>query len=257
MAANNAGVTVIIIGLSKGDGGDVSLFESVDENNTTEKLVPIINAYAVPGQNLYVDAASKPPEDRPAMVWGNKPTDGGGLILSTEEARNAIAAEPEAAEFLRPYFGSDEFIKGAPRFCIWVDDSQKHRAAAISGLAERFDFVREFRARSKAKETRPAAEYPHRFRQIQGQPGRRSIIVPIHTSETRQYLPVGLLPDGGIISNAAYGIYDAPMWNMALIASRLHLVWIATVCGKLETRYRYSNTLGWNTFPMPTLTDKE
>jgi len=256
LASNNAGVSVVIIGLSKDEGGGARLFESSDDNNVIEKQVPSINAYVVPGPSLYVDAASKPPEDRPAMVWGNKPTDGGGLILSPEEARKAIVDEPDAAEFLRPYFGSDEFIKGAPRVCIWVDESKKSDAFAIDGLAKRFEFVREFRASSKAKETRPSANYPHRFRQIQGHPGRRSIIVPIHTSETRQYLPVGLLPDGGIISNAAYGIYDAPLWNMALIASRLHLVWIATVCGKLETRYRYSNTLGWNTFPLPMLTEK-
>ncbi len=256
LAANNAGVTVVIIGLSKDEGGSARLFESSDDNQAIEKQVHSINAYVVPGPNLYVDAVSKPPEDRLPMVWGNKPTDGGGLILSPEEARKVVLDEPKAAEFLRPYFGSEEFIKGAARVCIWVDESKKSDAFAVDFLAKRFEFVKEFRASSKAKETRPAADYPHRFRQIQGQPGRRSVIVPIHTSETRQYLPVGLLPDGGIISNAAYGIYDAPLWNMALIASHLHLVWIATVCGKLETRYRYSNTLGWNTFPMPTLTDK-
>jgi hypothetical protein len=126
----------------------------------------------------------------------------------------------------------------------------------LIGKRSRFDAVREFRLNSKAKETRPASNYPHKFRQIQGAPGSSSIIVPIHSSESRAYLPVGLLPHGGIISNAAYGIYDAPLWNMAIIASRLHLVWIATVCGKLETRYRYSNTLGWNTFPIPSLTEK-
>ena len=116
--------------------------------------------------------------------------------------------------------------------------------------------MREFRAGSKAKETRPAAHYPHRFRQIQGKPGNQSVIVPIHSSESRTYLPVGLLPTGGIISNAAYGLYDAPLWNLAIIASRLHLVWIATVCGKLKTDFRYSNTLGWNTFPVPPLTER-
>ncbi len=82
------------------------------------------------------------------------------------------------------------------------------------------------------------------------------IIVPSVSSEARQYLPVGYSPPGTIVSNLAFALCDAPLWNMALIASRLHLVWIATVCGKLETRYRYSNTLGWNTFPVPTLTDK-
>jgi hypothetical protein len=85
---------------------------------------------------------------------------------------------------------------------------------------------------------------------------RSTIVVPIHSSEAREYLPVGLLPEGNVISNAACAIYDAPLWNMALIASRLHLIWIATVCGKLETRYRYSNTLGWNTFPVPMLTEQ-
>ena len=256
LAANNAGVTVVIVGLSRDHGGGARLFESSDDDNAIEKQVASINAYVVPGPNLYVDAVSKSPEDRPAMVWGNKPTDGGGLILTPDEARKIINNEPDALEFLRPYFGSDEFIKGTPRVCIWVEDSKKTEAFAINALAHRFDFVRDFRAGSKAKETRPAADYPHRFRQIQGQPGRQSVIIPIHTSETRQYLPVGLLPEGGIISNAAYGIYSDELWTLAIIAARIHLVWIATVCGKLETRYRYSNTLGWNTFPLPVLTDK-
>lgn len=256
LAANNAGVTVVILGISREGGGSARLFEPSDYDTVIEKQVDSINAYVVPGPNLYVNAVSSPPAGLPAMVWGNKPTDGGGLILSPDEARQFIAAEPNAAQFLRPYFGSDEFIKASPRVCIWVEEAKKTEAFAIKSLAARFEIVRAFRAGSKAKETRPAAAYPHKFRQIQGQPGRRSIIVPIHTSESRQYLPVGILPDGGIISNAAYGIYDAPVWNMALIASRIHLVWIATVCGKLETRYRYSNTIGWNTFPVPKLTEQ-
>jgi hypothetical protein len=85
---------------------------------------------------------------------------------------------------------------------------------------------------------------------------QNSIVVPIHSSEARAYLPVGLLPLGSVVSNAACALYDAPLWNMAVIASRLHLVWIATVCGKIKTDYRYSNTLGWNTFPVPTLTEQ-
>ena len=135
-------------------------------------------------------------------------------------------------------------------------DGDEGRANGIQALQSRFESVRRFRLASKAKETRPASKYPHRFRQIQGSPGERSIIIPIHSSENRYYLPVGLLPEGGIVSNAAFGIYDPSLWSLALLLSRLHLVWIAGVCGKLETRYRYSNTLGWNTFPVPTLTEK-
>ena len=256
LATHNAGVTVLIIGLTTDTGKGARLFEASDGDEAIEKFVPNINAYIVPGPNLYVDAVSRAPTGRPDMYWGNKPTDGGNLILSPDEARQITRESPTAKKFLRPYFGSDEFIKGSPRVCIWVTDADESEASSVPSLAVRFEKVREFRESSKAKETRPAAQYPHRFRQIQGKPGNQSIIVPIHSSESRPYLPVGLLPTGGIISNAAYGLYDAPLWNMALIASRLHLVWIATVCGKLETRYRYSNTLGWNTFPVPTLTEK-
>lgn len=256
LATHNAGVTVQIIGLTADQGRNARLFEASDGDAVIEKSVPNINAYIVPGPTLYVDAVSKAPADRPDMYWGNKPADGGNLILTSDEARDMLHSSPQAEKFLRPYFGSDEFIKGAPRVCIWVADSDCAEANAVPNLSRRFERVKAFRASSKAKETRPAAQYPHRFRQIQGKPGNQSIIVPIHSSESRPYLPVGLLPTGGIISNAAYGLYDAPLWNMALIASRPHLVWIATVCGKLETRYRYSNTLGWNTFPVPTLTEK-
>lgn len=256
LATHNAGVTVQIIGLTTDPVRGARLFEVLDGEETVEKLVPNINAYIVPGPNLYVDAVSRAPTDRPDMYWGNKPTDGGYLILSLDEARRICIETPEARRFLRPYFGSDEFIKGVPRVCIWVTDAEEREARTIPSLALRFEQVREFRASSKAKETRPAAQYPYKFRQIQGKPGNQSIIIPIHSSESRLYLPVGLLPAGSIVSNAAYGLYDAPLWNMAIIASRLHLVWVATVCGKLETRYRYSNTLGWNTFPVPTLTEK-
>jgi hypothetical protein len=112
------------------------------------------------------------------------------------------------------------------------------------------------RLASTATSTQAYADKSHRFRQIQGRSKKHAIVIPKVTSETRPYLPVGLISSRSIVSDNAFALYDAPLWNMALIASRVHLVWIATVCGKLETRYRYSNTLGWNTFPVPILTDK-
>jgi len=256
LATNNAGVTVVIIGLSNIAGRSKRLFEISADGHTIETEVDNLSAYLVPSKDIYINALSKPFPDRPVMYWGNKPTDGGNLILSAEEARKVVQQDSRAADFLRPYYGSEEFIKASPRVCVWVEEAKKGAASEIPALQVRFDAVRNFRAASKAKETRSAAKFGYRFRQVQGTPGESSIIVPIHSSETRPYLPVGLLPKGGIVSNAAYAIYDADLWNMAIIASRLHLVWVATVCGKLETRYRYSNTLGWNTFPIPTLTEK-
>jgi hypothetical protein len=116
--------------------------------------------------------------------------------------------------------------------------------------------VRKMREQSPKKLTSEGAKTPWAFQQVR-QTGKEAVlVVPSISSESREYLPIGLLPPGSILSNLAFGLYDAPLWNMALIASRLHVVWIATVCGKLETRYRYSSTLGWNTFPVPTLTEK-
>jgi hypothetical protein len=256
LAAKNAGVTVVVIGMSNDQGRSARLFGSASGDEVVEKVVANINAYIVAAPNIYVEPVSKAPADRPVMFWGNKPTDGGHLILTQDEARQIAGKEPRASEFLRPYFGSQEFINGLPRVCIWVNDEKTSSAEEIESFADRFKRVREFRSNSSAKETRPAAAFPHRFRQIQGRPGESSLIVPIHSSESREFLPVGLLPPGSIVSNAAYALYNAPLWNLALIASRLHLVWIATVCGKLKTDFRYSNTLGWNTFPFPPLTEK-
>jgi hypothetical protein len=256
LAANNAGVTVAIIGLSMSGEKNARLFALNNIGEVTQKIVPNINAYLVAGPDIYVNAESKPLFDVPAMYWGNKPVDDGNLLMTVDEARELANTAPRAAPYLRPYYGSQEFIGGKPRVCIWVEDSELKDASSISSLKTRFEKVREFRLASKAKETRPASQYPHKFRQIQGFPGNQSIVIPIHSSESRQYLPVGPLPKGGIVSNAAFAIYDSSILSLALLASRLHLIWVATVCGKIKTDYRYSNTLGWNTFPVPLLTEQ-
>jgi hypothetical protein len=256
LATNNAGVTVAVIGFSMSGEKNARLFSLNGIGEVTQATVSNINAYLVSGPDIYVDAETKPLFDVSVMYWGNKPVDDGNLLMTVDEARDLAKSEPRAVPFLRPFYGSQEFIGGKPRVCVWVEDSELEKAVSIASLQERFDRVRDFRLESKAKETRPASKFPHRFRQIQGSPGNQSIIIPIHSSETRQYLPVGLLPRGGIVSNAAFAIYDASLLNLALLVSRLHLIWIATVCGKIKTDYRYSNTLGWNTFPVPLLTEQ-
>jgi hypothetical protein len=142
------------------------------------------------------------------------------------------------------------------RRCIWVTDDQYKGANENEWLRACFEAVRERRAASDRTTTKDLAQFPYRFGEVRQRGDETVIVVPSVSSEGRDYLPVGYLPPGTIVSNLAFALYDAPLWNMALIASRLHLVWIATVCGKLETRYRYSNTLGWNTFPVPLLTEQ-
>ncbi len=254
LASHNAGVTVVIVGISKQAQKLRSIFSNADEGEVSVLNTENINAYLVAGSNIIIRAIQKTPLDRAHMVWGNKPTDGGNLILNLTQKRVIETENKSAVRYVRPYLGAKEYIRGLQRFCIWVEDDEAEEARMIAEFSRRFERVREFRASSKAAETRPAANYPHRFRQIQSVAEHYALIVPRINSERRQYLPVGLLPQRSIVSDQAYALYDAPLWAMAIIASRLHLMWIATVCGKLETRYRYSNTLGWNTFPLPTLT---
>jgi len=256
LASKNAGVTVVIVGLSNIDPEYKKIFTVGTAGETTEKQVSNINSYLVGANDIFVDALSKAPNDRPQMIYGNKPADGGNLIMSIDDARGVLATHPDAAKFLRPYFGSEDFIKATPRICVWVEDAELPEASHIPELANRFERVSDFRAASKAVETQSYAKFGHRFRQVQGNPGAKSVIIPRHSSENREYLPVGLVSEGGIISDAAFAIYDAPLWSLGVLLSRMHLVWVAAVCGKLETRYRYSNTLGWNTFPLPTMSDK-
>jgi len=256
LASNNAGVTVAIIGIAKKPLKSCKLFSTAEDGGFVVKEVENINAYLTPGAGIIVNSSPYSLSDKAAMVWGNKPTDGGHLSMSWFDNKKLIDSNPNAQKFIRNYYGAAEFIRGIERFCLWVEDTEVEAAKLIPELESRFNEVRRFRELSKAAETRPAALYPHRFRQIQAVAKKHTIILPQVSSERREYLPVGLLSKRAIVSNLAFALYDAPLWNMALIASKLHLVWIATVCGKLETRYRYSNTLGWNTFPVPTLTEQ-
>ena len=142
------------------------------------------------------------------------------------------------------------------RYCLWIADEHLEEARGIDAVRQRIESVRSMRLESPKIATVETADIPHKFGEVRQQGTETVIIIPSVSSESRNYLPCGYEPAGTVVSNLAFALYDAPLWNLALIASRLHLVWIATVCGKLETRYRYSNTLGWNTFPVPTLTDK-
>lgn len=256
LAAKNAGVTVVIIGLASPNTRKPKIYSEVAHGEPYSTSVDNINAYLVGGANVFVEPLSAAPTGRHTMFWGNKPTDGGFLIMSRSEAGDLLSINSNVKPYLRSYYGSTEFIRNNPRICIWVDDNNAEEASKIPALKERFENVRKFRESSEAKETRPSAAYPYRFRQIQGKHGTPSIIIPIHTSESRDYLPVGLLDEQAIVSNAAYALYNAELNNISIIASKLHIVWIATVCGKIKTDFRYSNTLGWNTFPIPTLTTK-
>jgi hypothetical protein len=255
LASHNAGVTVAIVGMSNHHQGNKFLF-SLEDGTNIVKETEHINAYLVAGRDIDIQPSKRSISECAYMDLGNMPKDGGNLLLTFNEAQAAVAAEPSIARFIYDFVGSQEFVRGIVRSCLWIEDDEAGEAVVVSIVAARLEGVRKMRLESEAESTREFADRPHRFKQIQGRGIKSSIVIPKVTSETRPYLPVGVLSAHSIVSDNAFALYDAPLWNMALIASRLHLVWIATVCGKLETRYRYSNTLGWNTFPVPVMTDK-
>ncbi len=250
-AANNAGVTVSVVGLTTKSVSGRSIYYTDHVRRVGE-----INQYLIEGPPVALVAASRPISSLPPMLLGNMPKDGGNLILSLAEARELAAQFPAAEKFIYGFVGSQEIINGGSRHCLWIGDDQVAEAASIQPISDRMRAVAEMRKSSPAKSTQDFASKAHRFKQIQGIADQYTIAVPSVSSERRRYLPVDLLSKRNIVSSLAFTLYDAPLWTVALVASRLHLVWVATVCGKLETRYRYSNTMGWNTFPVPKLTDQ-
>ncbi len=256
LASHNAGVTVVIVGTSNKPPQTRRLFSIAEDGTTISKNADHINAYLIAGLNVIVNPISKPKDGRALMEWGNKPTDGGNLFLDTYAKSKLLDESPEAAKFVRRFLGAQEFIKGLGRYCLWIEDEEREDAEAIPEIKRRIDAVATMRSESKAAETRPAAKFPHRFRQIQSVAQKYSLVVARVSSENRDVLPIGIEDASCIIGDRNFALYDAPLWNMALIASRLHWVWIGTVCVRMRTDFSYSNTLGWNTFPVPKLTEK-
>ena len=254
LASHNAGVTVAIVGITTQPRTPRRLFYLDSSGATIERNCSHINAYLAVGESVIVEKASQPVSARSAMTFGNTPIDGGRLLLTRGE-RDALGLTPvQQDRLIRRILGSAEFIRGIERYCLWIEDQHLAEAMSVGPIAQRIGEVRNLRLNggTTAKEI---ADRSHQFqRMLFGKDS--TLIVPSVSSESREYLPCGYESGGTVVSNAAFALYDAAVWNLSVLASRLHLVWIAAVCGKLETRYRYSNTLGWNTFPMPILTEK-
>ena len=256
LASHNAGVTVVIVGISNHAGRTRLLFSETGGNGTAIKEVENINAYLVPGPNIAISPLPIPPDERATMQFGNHTYYGVDLLLTRSEAEGIIRRWPESAQLFRNFFGAREITSGLPRKCLWMSDADLPTAVRIPPIQERLERVAEARRKiSHDKSAQILSEKPHMFRE-QFCALHHTIVVPAISSENRPFLPVAMAIGNDIIGHKSYALYDAPLWNMALIASRLHWVWIGTVCGRMRTDFSYSNTLGWNTFPVPMLTEK-
>ncbi|ASM75555.1 lactate dehydrogenase (plasmid) [Pseudosulfitobacter pseudonitzschiae] len=248
LAANDAGVTVVVVGGAL-DKGEAELFDGDIKTKT-----PNINGYLLAQPNHWVASARKPISGLPPMVKGNYYGMSEHLLLSRETAV-ALVEQGLSQTNIRKFFGSTEVINAKHRYCLWFPDVPAEHACDIPEIAKRLNDGVANRQKSKDAVSNGMVKRPHQFREM-NEPKSEMLVIPVVSSENRDYLPVALLRNDSVISNKCFALYDAPLWNMALIASRLHWVWIGTVCVRMRTDFSYSNTLGWNTFPVPKLTEK-
>ena len=256
LASNQAGVTVVIVGIATQAGPIRKLYSINGDGESVVKHTSNINAYLVQGTEIIVEKTSRPLGEQSEMLLGNLPADGGFLFLSLSEKLDLLKQAPDSKFFIRKFLGSEEFINGKERYCFWLNEKTAKEATKIPEINQRIENVRLMRLKSTKKQTQIDAGVPFRFAEVRHKNSTSIIVVPRVSSENRPYLPVGLVDNKTIIGNKNFALYDAPLWNMALIASRLHWVWIGTVCIRLGMSFSYSNTLGWNTFPILSLTKK-
>jgi len=244
-AKYNATVMVVIIGLSCISKEEKLLYNS---NGQCTKCGHI-NAYLLDGPNIIINRIGSSISNLPEMVFGNKPTDGGFLILDQRERDSILNEYPQAERIIKKYHGADSFLYGDIRYCLWITEKDVSLAYSIPPIKTRLDKVRDFRLKSKAESTVLYADRPYLFKQ-RAHKETDAIIVPGTSSERRRYIPMGIVSKDVILSNSTQVVYNANTFIFGLLSTRIHVLWVATIGGKLETRYRYTN-LCYNSFPFP------
>ncbi|EMF8837885.1 class I SAM-dependent DNA methyltransferase [Vibrio parahaemolyticus] len=245
-AKDKAGVTCVIIGLSKKEKSNKLLY-----SNDTVKSVKNISPYLTDGSNVVVEKLSKPLANIPKLVFGNQAIDGGHLILTDEEKNIIVSDFPEANKYIRPLLGAEDFLKGRNRWVIWVKSEDLENIKHISHFNHRFESVMKYREMS-GQVARSLVDIPYRFRYVH-ESKESTLLLPRTTSENREYLPIGFVESKTVVTDAAQVIYDPEPYIFGILSSKLHLQWVKAVAGGLETRIRYSNTICYNTFPIPEL----
>jgi len=250
-AIGNAGVTVIIVGLRNIINKQKYIF-----SDGVSKPAKNINAYLLDASNIIIPERMTSISGFKRMNFGNMPNDGGGLIFSEEEKNDLISEFPLSEKFVRKLVGSTEFINGINRYCLWIEDEELEEALNYEFFKNRIEISRTHRVNSKDTGTNKLATKAHQFRD-RNTAVNDAIIVPSTSSERREYIPLGFLSKETIILNSALAVYDGQPWLFGILHSKMHMVWVDAVGGKLETRYRYSAKLCYNTFPFPDISEKQ
>ncbi|MCG3181709.1 MAG: hypothetical protein BIFFINMI_04108 [Phycisphaerae bacterium] len=257
-ARRKAHVHVVIVGWGLGDCSDKRIYDyETDPQHATVSTVRNISPYLIEGENRAITNRSKPLCDSPAIGIGNKPIDGGNYLFTPQERDTFLAKEPEAKVFFRPWIGSQEFLNGGQRWCLWLGECGPSRLRQMPECLKRVEAVRDFRLKRDSEPTRKLAEFPTRFH-VENMPGNTFLVIPKVSSERRRYIPIGFMDPRTLVSDLVFVLPDAGLYHFGVLSSEMHMAWVRQVCGRLESRYRYSNKLVYNNFPWPgEVTDKQ
>lgn len=257
-ARANAAVHVVVIGFSNYDLADKYLFEYDDIRSEPHVLiVRNINPYLVEGKDNFIKARSKVLcANIPEMLWGNKPVDGGFLILSDIEKTNLLASEPEATKFIKPLICAREFLNNEKRWCIWLVNINPVELKTSPQIIERIKNVKKVREDSIDEGARKLALKPSLFRDTKVY--ESYILIPAHSSENRKYIPMGFFGLDDIAHNSCQIIPHGSLFHFGVLTSEMHMTWIKYTCGRIKSDFRYSKDIVYNNFPWPeNPTDKQ
>jgi len=249
-AKNRAGVTCSIIGISH--SGEKTKLLSLDGHS---KSVNNISAYLIDSKSTIITKRANTISDLPRMQIGNEPYEGGFFIFLENEKDSFIKDSPESEQYFKKLVGSNELIKGTHRWCIWIEDSQLKEALEIPAIKDRINKVRVSRENG-GMNARSCMDRPHQFRWV-NRAKHSQIVVPVVSSERREYIPISFIDKETIISNKAQVIYDPELYVFSVINSRIHMAWVKTITGRIRNDYQYTAGLCYNSFPFPSISNEQ
>ena len=251
-ASIKAHVHCVIIGFSTAPNSKPKVIYSSER----PQIVRNINGYLLNAENIFVESRNKPLCDIPPIGIGNKPIDGGNYLFTEEQKDEFVKKEPLSEKWFRPWIGSDEFINRYYRYCLWLGDCPPNELRKMPECMKRVQAVREYRLSSPSAGTVKLADTPTRFH-VENMPKSNYIVIPEVSSEKREYVPMGFLSPEILCSNLVKIVSNATLYHFGVLTSNVHMAWMRAVCGRLETRYRYSKDIVYNNFPWPAPTEEQ
>jgi very-short-patch-repair endonuclease len=250
-ARGKAAVHCVIVGFGLGEVAEKIIYEYADIKGEPHALTAAnINPYLVDAPDVVLTKRTKPISSCPEMKFGNQPIDGGFLLLSPEERALAVSSESMLQTYIRRYLGSEEFINGSERYCLWLENAPPELLRTSPFIRDRLRAVRDFRLNSQREATRELAATPSRFAFV-SHAETPYLLVPSVSSERRDYIPIGFMPADAIASNLCLIVPNANLYHFGVLTSTMHMAWVRAVCGRLKSDYRYSAGIVYNNFPWP------